>query len=193
MTFDPAKINLQQLQYQCEHGGRRSVCVKTEVCFNFIIRSEKMKSPFTTGGPTPIPSSITKKISIRCCCVLIFPLILSGHHAEIRYSLKVDALRAKARASFIDLGDKSDSRIFSIRDRESKCVQETFMMSVSALIFERTTWEFSHGVLPAENVTAKPYRARRVPPCPLRFVFRSCAQSISAMKETCLAPCWQPK
>lgn len=57
--------------------------------------------------------------------------------AEIRYDLTLDALRAKARASFIDLDDKSDRRItrsFTIKDRERKCVQETFMMSASTLI-----------------------------------------------------------
>lgn len=63
--------------------------------------------------------------------------------AEIRYNLTLDALRAKARASFIDLDDKSDRRItrsFTIKDREIKCVQETFMMSASTLIFFRITW-----------------------------------------------------
>lgn len=51
MTFDPAKINLQQLQYQCEHGGRRSVCVKAKVCFDFTVKSDKMDSTFAAGGP----------------------------------------------------------------------------------------------------------------------------------------------
>ncbi|XP_075899753.1 integrin alpha-1 isoform X1 [Nelusetta ayraudi] len=99
MTFDPAKINLQQLQYQCEQGGRRSVCVKTMVCFDFAVKSDQADSTFA---------------------------------AEIRYSLEVDALRAKARASFIDLGDKSERKItrtFSIRDGGSRCMQETFMMA----------------------------------------------------------------
>lgn len=78
----------------------------------------------------------------------------------------MDALRAKARASFIDLGDKSERKItrtFSIRDGGSTCVQETFMMAVSALIFERTTSEFSHGVLPEEKVNAERFGARRDP------------------------------
>uniref|UniRef100_A0A7N8XLD2 Integrin, alpha 1 n=1 Tax=Mastacembelus armatus TaxID=205130 RepID=A0A7N8XLD2_9TELE len=38
MTFDPVKINLQQSQ--CEYGGRKSVCVKTEVCFFYSIKSD---------------------------------------------------------------------------------------------------------------------------------------------------------
>ncbi|XP_069025985.1 integrin alpha-1 isoform X1 [Embiotoca jacksoni] len=98
MTFNPAKINLQQSQYQCEHAGRKSVCVATEVCFFYSIKSDK---------------------------VSVAP-------ADIRYSLTVDALRAKARASFIGSDDKSDrsiTKMFKIKDRERKCVNENFMMS----------------------------------------------------------------
>ncbi|XP_059214364.1 integrin alpha-1 [Centropristis striata] len=98
MTFDPVKINLQQAQYQCDHKGRKSVCVKTEVCYAYSIKSDK------------------KDVNTA---------------AEIRYSLTLDALRAKARASFIDLDDKSDRKItrnLTIKDREQKCVQETFIM-----------------------------------------------------------------
>lgn len=99
MTFDPVKINLQQAQYQCEHGGRKSVCVKTEVCFVYSVKSDQQDV---------------------------------NADADIRYNLTLDALRAKARASFIDSDDKSDrkiTRIFTIKDRERKCVQETIMMS----------------------------------------------------------------
>ncbi|XP_041666679.1 integrin alpha-1 [Cheilinus undulatus] len=99
MTFDPSKINLQQAQYQCEYGGRKSVCVKTDVCFHYSIKSEQQD-----------PNAA----------------------AEIRYNLTLDALRAKARASFINTDDKSDRRLtktFTIKDREKKCVQEVFMMS----------------------------------------------------------------
>ncbi|KAF1377677.1 hypothetical protein PFLUV_G00203230 [Perca fluviatilis] len=99
MTFEPVKINLQQTQYQCEHGGRKSACVTTEVCFVYNIKSDKQDV---------------------------------NTAAEIRYNLTLDALRAKARASFIDSDDKSDRKItrnFTIKDRERKCVKETFMMS----------------------------------------------------------------
>uniref|UniRef100_A0A3B4WRT8 Integrin subunit alpha 1 n=1 Tax=Seriola lalandi dorsalis TaxID=1841481 RepID=A0A3B4WRT8_SERLL len=99
MTFDPVKINLQQAQYQCEHNGRKSVCVKTEVCFNYTIKSHKR---------------------------------VLNSAAEIRYHLTLDALRAKARASFIHSDDKNDRRItktLTIKDKERKCVQETLMMS----------------------------------------------------------------
>uniref|UniRef100_A0A3Q3VMZ6 VWFA domain-containing protein n=1 Tax=Mola mola TaxID=94237 RepID=A0A3Q3VMZ6_MOLML len=101
MTFDPAKINLQQSQHQCEHGGRKSVCVKTKVCFAYSVKSDQQDQESAASEP-------------------------------IRYNLTLDALRAKARASFIDQEDKSDRRItrtFTIKDRWSSCVQETFMMS----------------------------------------------------------------
>ncbi|XP_044030086.1 integrin alpha-1 isoform X2 [Siniperca chuatsi] len=99
MTFNPVKINLQQSQHQCEHGGRKSVCVTTEVCFAYSIKSDQQDS---------------------------------NSAAEIHYNLTLDALRAKARASFIASDDKSDRRItrsFTIKDRERKCVPDTFMMS----------------------------------------------------------------
>ncbi|XP_053196381.1 integrin alpha-1 [Scomber japonicus] len=101
MTFDPAKINLQQSQHQCERGGRVSVCVTTEMCFMYRIKSDQ-----------PDPNTNT----------------------EIQYTLTLDALRAKARASFLSSDDKSDRRItgrVNVRDRAKKpsCVNETFMMS----------------------------------------------------------------
>ncbi|XP_051794568.1 integrin alpha-1 [Acanthochromis polyacanthus] len=99
MTFNPAKINLQQSQHLCEHGGRKSVCVTTKVCFFYSVKSDQQNlKPF----------------------------------AEIRYTLTLDALRAKARASFINTDDKNDRRItkaFVIPDREGRCVNQTFMMS----------------------------------------------------------------
>lgn len=49
MTFDPAKINLQQAQYQCEHSGRKSVCVKTDVCFFYTVKSDKQDSSPAAG------------------------------------------------------------------------------------------------------------------------------------------------
>ncbi|XP_062268869.1 integrin alpha-1 [Platichthys flesus] len=97
MIFDPAKINLQQSQ--CEVGGRKTVCVSTEVCFVYSVKSDKKVLDLAT--------------------VIVFNLTL-------------DALRAKARASFFNPEDKNDRRIsrsFTIKDRERKCVQEKFMMS----------------------------------------------------------------
>ena len=71
-------------------------------------------------------------------CVLFCP-------AEIQYTLTLDALRAKARASFLSSDDKSDRRItgrVNVRDRAKKpsCVNETFMMSASTLIFIMSAW-----------------------------------------------------
>ncbi|XP_033845833.1 integrin alpha-1 [Periophthalmus magnuspinnatus] len=99
MTFDPPKIRLQQAQYQCEHNGRKSVCVKTQVCFVYTIKSDNKDNKVDN---------------------------------EMFYNLTVDALRAKARASFLDKEGKSDRRIrrnFTISDGERKCLEETFMMS----------------------------------------------------------------
>lgn len=63
MTFDLTKINLQQLQYQCEYGGRRSVCVNTTVCFNFTVKSEQAGSTFAAGETNPHPKK-KKKIPL---------------------------------------------------------------------------------------------------------------------------------
>nr|XP_024003533.1 integrin alpha-1 [Salvelinus alpinus] len=41
MTFDPNKINLQQPSEDCVLGERATVCVKTRVCFNYSVKSEK--------------------------------------------------------------------------------------------------------------------------------------------------------
>lgn len=41
MFFDPAKINVKQTEYECEHLGRKSVCVTTEVCFIYSVKSDK--------------------------------------------------------------------------------------------------------------------------------------------------------
>lgn len=52
----------------------------------------------------------------------------------IRYNLTLDALRAKARASFLDLDDKSDRRIsrtITVEDQLKMCAKEKFVMSVS--------------------------------------------------------------
>lgn len=51
MTFDPAKINLQQAQYQCEHGLRRSTCVKTAVCFTYLVKSDHQAPKSAAGEP----------------------------------------------------------------------------------------------------------------------------------------------
>ncbi|XP_018592370.1 integrin alpha-1 isoform X2 [Scleropages formosus] len=45
MTFQPNKINMQQ--ESCEVGGKKRVCVKIQVCFEYTVKSEK-KEDFTT-------------------------------------------------------------------------------------------------------------------------------------------------
>lgn len=49
MTFNPAKINLQHAQHQCEHGGRKSVCVSTEVCFFYTVKSDNQDLSSAAG------------------------------------------------------------------------------------------------------------------------------------------------
>lgn len=51
MTFDPVKINLQQSQHQCEHGGHKSICVKTEVCFAYSVKSDQQDPNSAAGEP----------------------------------------------------------------------------------------------------------------------------------------------
>uniref|UniRef100_A0A3Q2YE76 Integrin subunit alpha 1 n=1 Tax=Hippocampus comes TaxID=109280 RepID=A0A3Q2YE76_HIPCM len=96
MFFDPAKINVKQAEYECEHLGRKSVCVTTEVCFVYSVKSDKQNL----------------------------------NKAVIRYNLTLDALRAKARASFLDLDDKSDRRISrTVTVEDEMCAKEMFVMS----------------------------------------------------------------
>lgn len=79
---------------------------------------------------------------IQSGCVFLI-CVLSHRPAEIQYILTLDALRGKARALFIRQDDKSDRRItrkFGIKDRESQCVHETFVMLASTLIFFKSTW-----------------------------------------------------
>uniref|UniRef100_A0A8C4EVL8 Integrin, alpha 1 n=1 Tax=Dicentrarchus labrax TaxID=13489 RepID=A0A8C4EVL8_DICLA len=65
MTFDPVKINLQQTQYQCEHGGPKSVCVTTEVCFSYVIKSDQPDSKSDAGEPFSIPSQYIDLVSSK--------------------------------------------------------------------------------------------------------------------------------
>uniref|UniRef100_A0A672II73 VWFA domain-containing protein n=1 Tax=Salarias fasciatus TaxID=181472 RepID=A0A672II73_SALFA len=55
MTFNPAKINLQQAQHQCEHGGRKSVCVVTEVCFDYSVKSDNQDLQTEVSNPVLYP------------------------------------------------------------------------------------------------------------------------------------------
>ncbi|KAG7499450.1 integrin alpha-1 [Solea senegalensis] len=99
MTFDPVKINLQKSQYHCEHGGRKSVCVKAEVCFVYSVKSDN--------------KHLSSAAEIR------YILTLDALRAKARAAfIAVD-----------DKNDRRITRSFAINDRERKCIQETFMMS----------------------------------------------------------------
>lgn len=75
MTFDPVKINLQQTQYQC--GGRKSVCVTTEVCFVYNIKSDNQDANSAAGEPLSVPflhlyaSSLRKLLCFMTSCFLL--------------------------------------------------------------------------------------------------------------------------
>lgn len=80
MTFDPVKINLQQSQYQCEHNGRKSVCVTTDVCFVYTIKSDNKDSNFVAGEPhghLVLVYSILSLNRLRCYSFLFFSLTCS--------------------------------------------------------------------------------------------------------------------
>lgn len=97
MTFDPVKINLQQTQYQC--GGRKSVCVTTEVCFVYNIKSDNQDA--------------NSAADIR------YHLTLDALRSKSR---------ALFMASD-DKSDRRITRSLSIKDKEKRCVQEIFVMS----------------------------------------------------------------
>lgn len=96
MSFNPMKINLQQ--QNCGIDKNRTVCVKTEVCFTYSIKSDREDSQ-------------------------------AGNGTEIRYQLTLDALRAKARCSFMDPNERNERRISRITTiKNEQCVTETFKM-----------------------------------------------------------------
>uniref|UniRef100_A0A671UP47 Integrin, alpha 1 n=1 Tax=Sparus aurata TaxID=8175 RepID=A0A671UP47_SPAAU len=73
MTFNPVKINMQQAQ--CEHNGRKSVCVKTEVCFAYSIKSDQPTSKNATGEPSA--SHGDRFIHLLKGLLLHYPLMVS--------------------------------------------------------------------------------------------------------------------
>ncbi|CAK6955866.1 integrin alpha-1 [Scomber scombrus] len=101
MTFDPAKINLQQSQHQCERGGRISVCVTTEICFMYRIKSDQQYS--------------------NANAEIQYNLTLDGLRAKARASF----------LSSDDKSDRKITRRVNVTDRakEPSCVKEIFMMS----------------------------------------------------------------
>uniref|UniRef100_A0A8C6SBE9 Integrin, alpha 1 n=1 Tax=Neogobius melanostomus TaxID=47308 RepID=A0A8C6SBE9_9GOBI len=99
MTFDPPKIRLQQAQYQCEHGSHKSVCVTTEVCFSYAVKSENKKDTVNNE--------------------IFYNLTVDARRAKSRASF----LDKEGKS------DRRISRKFNISDGEKKCLRETFMMS----------------------------------------------------------------
>lgn len=99
MTFDPPKIRLQQTMYQCEHNGRKSVCVKTEVCFAYAVKSENKDDAVSNE--------------------IFYNLTVDARRAKARASF----LDKEGKS------DRRISRKITISDGERKCLQETFMMS----------------------------------------------------------------
>ncbi|KAK2888159.1 integrin alpha-1 isoform X1 [Channa argus] len=99
MTFEPAKIKLQQTQYQCEYGGRKSVCVTAEVCFFYSIKSDQP--------------------DLSSAAVIRYGLTLDVLRAKARASF-IDT---------DDKSDRRITRNITIKDTERKCMNETIMMS----------------------------------------------------------------
>lgn len=99
MTFDPPKIRLQQAQYHCDHNNRKSVCVSTEVCFSYAVKSENKGDPLDTE--------------------IFYNLTVDARRAKARASFLDKEGKSERRIS----------RTFTIRDGEQKCLRETFVMS----------------------------------------------------------------
>uniref|UniRef100_A0AAX7TXR4 VWFA domain-containing protein n=1 Tax=Astatotilapia calliptera TaxID=8154 RepID=A0AAX7TXR4_ASTCA len=51
MTFNPSKVNLQQIEHQCEHGNRKSICAKTNLCFTYRVKSNQPTVKTTASDP----------------------------------------------------------------------------------------------------------------------------------------------
>lgn len=68
MTFDPAKINLQQVQYHCERGSRRATCVTTEVCFSYWVKSDGQAPHSTAGEPLSAAAAVGPEVIGRLSC-----------------------------------------------------------------------------------------------------------------------------
>ncbi|XP_043999977.1 integrin alpha-1 [Gambusia affinis] len=99
MMFEPTKINLQHSQYQCEHRGHKSVCVKATVCFQYQVKSEKRHA-----SSTEIRYNVTLDV------------------------LRSKA-RASFIEQDLDKSDRRVTKTFSISNGQSICKTERFIMS----------------------------------------------------------------
>ncbi|XP_014834656.1 PREDICTED: integrin alpha-1 isoform X1 [Poecilia mexicana] len=99
MTLEPAKINLQHSQFQCEHKGHKSVCVNTTVCFQYRVKSEKRDASFTE---------------------MSYNITLDLPRAKARASF-ID--------QDLDKSDRRVTKTFSISNGQIICKKERFIMS----------------------------------------------------------------
>ncbi|XP_017163289.1 integrin alpha-1 isoform X2 [Poecilia reticulata] len=99
MTLEPAKINLQHSQYQCEHRGHKSVCVNTTVCFQYRVKSEKRDASSTE---------------------MRYNITLDLPRAKARASF-ID--------QDLDKSDRRVTKTFSISNGQIICKKERFIMS----------------------------------------------------------------
>lgn len=137
MTFNPPKVNLQQIEHQCEHGNRKSICAKTNLCFTYRVKSNQPTVKTTASESCNKPTwfcnfsplffffitTFKKKTNFLCL-------------VDMTYTITLDSLRATSRASFISKDLKNDRRTtqkFTIMDGTKECMEKTFMMSASCV------------------------------------------------------------
>lgn len=99
MTFNPSKVNLQQTEHQCEHGNRKSICVKTKLCFTYRVKSDQ-PTVDTTANMT-------------------YTITLDSLRATSRASFISKDLK----------NDRRTTEKFTIMDGTKECMEKTFMMS----------------------------------------------------------------
>ncbi|XP_077479570.1 integrin alpha-1 [Stigmatopora argus] len=99
MSFDPAKINLQQVQYHCD-PVRKSVCVTADVCFAYSVKSDKHKD-------------LESKAEIR------YEMILDALRPKGRASFLNSDEKSERRIS----------RMITVEDQQVLCKKEMFIMS----------------------------------------------------------------
>uniref|UniRef100_A0AAX7UY78 VWFA domain-containing protein n=1 Tax=Astatotilapia calliptera TaxID=8154 RepID=A0AAX7UY78_ASTCA len=99
MTFNPSKVNLQQIEHQCEHGNRKSICAKTNLCFTYRVKSNQ---------PT-----------VKTTANMTYTITLDSLRATSRASFISKDLK----------NDRRTTQKFTIMDGTKECMEKTFMMS----------------------------------------------------------------
>uniref|UniRef100_A0AAX7UD82 VWFA domain-containing protein n=1 Tax=Astatotilapia calliptera TaxID=8154 RepID=A0AAX7UD82_ASTCA len=103
MTFNPSKVNLQQIEHQCEHGNRKSICAKTNLCFTYRVKSNQ---------PT-----------VKTTANMTYTITLDSLRATSRASFISKDLK----------NDRRTTQKFTIMDGTKECMEKTFMMSASCV------------------------------------------------------------